>query len=297
MSMNNESDFVNTESWNLFRNRFRSAATEASYLSDIREFCRVTGKPVSDANRKDVQLYYEIMKKKLEEGKLMPITVTKKFRELHSFTQFLREQKGGSDKMQEDWFYLYLKNMEGESELARNIPVEDMDALLQAAATDRMAYTILTLMYRAGLSSTEIISLNGENDFIKCDEGLYVILTDRKEVCYIPEDAERILTGYMEQREIHDSLFYNRSGRRLNGMYISRMMKRYCTAAGVRSYSAEAVRNSCAFNLFAFGADPSQVAGQMGRTEQQIRRYRGAAYRRNLQKKIGDLVKVRIEEP
>ena len=33
-----------------------------------------------------------------------------------------------------------------------------------------MAYTILTLMYRAGLSSTEITELNGEEDFcpVRC---------------------------------------------------------------------------------------------------------------------------------
>ena len=43
MSQNCEQEFVNTELWNLFRNRFKSSTTEASYRSDIREFCRMTG--------------------------------------------------------------------------------------------------------------------------------------------------------------------------------------------------------------------------------------------------------------
>ena len=87
---------------------------------------------------------------------------------------------------------------------------------------------------------------------------------------------------YMDLREEHESLFYNRSGRRLNTMYISRMMKKYCEKAGIPAYSAEAVRNCCAFNLFAYGASSGQTAAQMGRTEQQIRRYRGTGYKNNL---------------
>lgn len=291
-SMDAEEQFVNSESWNLFRGKFRSAVTEASYFSDIREFCRLTGKTVSDADKSDVHVFYEIMKKRLDEKRLSPITVTKKFRELHSFAQFLQEQEGT-----EDYFFPYLKQMAGETELAGHIPVEDMDALLQAASGDFQTYTILTLMYRAGLTSTEIVSLNGETDFVQYEEGVYAVLSDRKELCFIPDDAARILSDYMKQRERHESLFYNRSGRRLNRMYISRMMKRCCEAAQIQSYSAEEVRNSCAFNLFAYGAGPAQVALQMGRTEQQIRRYRGSGYKRNLQKKTGNLVKMRIESP
>ena len=44
MSQNCEQEFVNTEIWNLFKNRFKSDTTEASYWSDIQEFCRMTGK-------------------------------------------------------------------------------------------------------------------------------------------------------------------------------------------------------------------------------------------------------------
>ena len=288
MSQNDDREFVNMETWNLFRNRFKSPSTEASYWSDLMEFCRFAGKCFDDTASADVEKYYETMVAKTEAGRLSPVTLTKKFRELHSFAEF----SGG-----EDFFFPYLKYLPKEKQLAKCVPVEDMDALLEAASEDRMVYTILTLMYRAGMSSTEIISLNGSDNFVLCDDGGYAVLENRQESCYIPEDAWEILMEYMDLREEHESLFYNRSGRRLNTMYISRMMKKYCEKAGIPAYSAEAVRNCCAFNLFAYGASSGQTAAQMGRTEQQIRRYRGTGYKNNLRRQADRLVRVRIEKP
>ena len=66
------------------------------------------------------------------------------------------------------------------------------------------------------------------------------------------------------------------------------MMKKYCEKAKIPSYSAEAVRNCCAFNLFAYGATEEQVSDQMGRTVCQIKRYKGMGYKKNL-KEIQDL--------
>ncbi len=177
------------------------------------------------------------------------------------------------------------------------IPLEHIDRLLTASAENHMVYTILTLMYRAGLSSTEIIALKGPEDFVQYGDGLYVFLKGRQEPCYIPEDAKEILFSYLEEWEEGRSLFYNRSKNPLNTMYISRMMKKYCEKAKIPSYSAEAVRNCCAFNLFAYGATEEQVSDQMGRTVCQIKRYKGMGYKKNLKKRSADLVKIRIERP
>ena len=170
MSQNVDREFVNMETWNLFRNRFKSPSTEASYWSDLMEFCRFTGKCFDDTESADVKNYYETMVAKTEAGRLSPVTLTKKFRELHSFVEF-------SDG--EDFFFPYLKYLPKEKQLAKCVPVEDMDALLEAASEDRMVYTILTLMYRAGMSSTEIISLNGSDNFVLCDDGGYAVLENR----------------------------------------------------------------------------------------------------------------------
>ena len=270
MSQNVPEEFVNKNLWEMFRKRFKSHTTEASYWSDIMEFCRFCGKKAEDTEKGDADRYYAYMKERAESGKISPLTVTKKFRELHSFFKFA-EEEAGHDAVYRDWFYPYLKNMEKEKGLARSIPVEDMDALLKAAADDLAAYTMLTLMYRAGLSSTEITELNGPDDLVLYGEDGYVLIPERREPCYIPPDAWAILMEYLDQREVHPSLFYNRSGRRLNTMYISRMMKKYCQKAGISQYSAEAVRNCCAFNLFSYGATPGQVAEQMGWMQRQIR--------------------------
>ena len=64
-------------------------------------------------------------------------------------------------------------------------------------------------------------------------------------------------------------------------MYISRMMKKYTTLAGIPSYSAESLRNSCAYTMFAYDAKPEQVAREMGVTESQIRRYKNMNYMDN----------------
>ena len=112
--------------------------------------------------------------------------------------------------------------------------------------------------------------MKGPEDFVQYGDGLYVFLKGRQEPCYIPEDAKEILFSYLEEWEEGRSLFYNRSKNPLNTMYISRMMKKYCEKAKIPSYSAEAVRNCCAFNLFVYGATEEQVSDQMGRTVCQI---------------------------
>ena len=78
--------------WNLFRKKFKSETTEASYWSDIREFCRITGKEFTESDSSDVRKYYNRMNDQVRDGRLSRITLTKKFRELHSYASFLMEQ-------------------------------------------------------------------------------------------------------------------------------------------------------------------------------------------------------------
>jgi len=61
LSQNCEEKFVNTQMWNLFRKKFKSETTEASYWSDIREFCRITGKEFTESDSSDVRKYYNRM--------------------------------------------------------------------------------------------------------------------------------------------------------------------------------------------------------------------------------------------
>ena len=142
MSQNCEEKFVNTQMWSLFRKKFKSETTEASYWSDIREFCRITGKEFTESDSSDVRKYYNRMNDQVRDGRLSRITLTKKFRELHSYASFLMEQGEYLEEREHDYFYPYLKTMTKESALAGAVPVEEMDALLQAASDDRRFYRI-----------------------------------------------------------------------------------------------------------------------------------------------------------
>ena len=79
MSQNVHEEFVNKNLWEMFRKRFKSHTTEASYWSDIMEFCRFCGKRAEDTEKGDADRYYAYMKERAESGKISPLTVTKKF--------------------------------------------------------------------------------------------------------------------------------------------------------------------------------------------------------------------------
>ena len=57
------------------------------------------------------------------------------------------------------------------------------------------------------------------------------------------------------------------------------------------------LRNTCAYNLFSYEATPGQVAAQMGITDTHVKRYRKLAYKEELSRAAGSLVKIRVEKP
>lgn len=71
--------------------------------------------------------------------------------------------------------------------------------ILKAAEDDMMAYCILVLLHRAGLSSTEITKLNPENS-AAYDNSVYADIAGRENPCFIPEDVFVVLEKYMAER-------------------------------------------------------------------------------------------------
>ncbi len=284
--------------WPDFAAHFKSSTSWASYWSDLCEFAQIVEKDITRAGAEDVRRYYQIMTEKVKRGELQPGTPAKKFRELHSFSDFIcreRERYGLPDSFA-DHFYGYLPFLSKQEKYARVMPVEDVDRLLKAAEKDRMAYTIFVLMYRVGLSSTEICDLETEDIGIY-ENGAYVTPRERQSGVFIPEDALAVLESYMGQREERPTFFYNRRGNPLNTMYISRMMKKYTALAGIPAYSSQMLRNTCAYNLFSYKASPGQVAAQMGVTDTHVKRYRKLAYKEELSRAAGNLVKIHVERP
>ncbi len=289
---------VRFEIWPDFTAHFKSETTAGSYSADIDEIMNDFQKDFLEISKKEIENYFQKMQKQVAEGILKPSTVAKKFRELHSFAEFICEnrEKYKVDIKFEDGFYPYLKKVVKQEKYAKSIPAEHMDKLLGAAKKDPMAYTILTLLYRVGVSSSEIVSLK-EQDLAAYDNGAYMTVQEREDVLYLPEDVFLVLEQYMREKSDSEYLFVNSRGNPLNLMYISRMMRKYTEKAGIPSYSAESVRNTCGINLFAYGAKPEQVAAQMGITEIQIHRYQNLSYKENLLKAANRLVQIHVEPP
>lgn len=281
-----------------FTAHFKSITTVHSYQSDIHEFCEFLGKEFTKIETNDVYMYFEWLLQRVELGEIKPATMAKKFRECHSLANYLCEnrEKYYIQEGFDDFFYFYLTRVAKQEKFAKAIPVEEIDKLFEVAQSNIMAYMIFTFMYRIGLSSTEIIEIR-ISDIEEYSDGVYVWVKARKEGCYLPEDVVALLVDYLSQREDYEYLFYNKHGRELNTMYISRMMKKYTMLAGIPSYSAETLRNSCAFTMYAYGAKDKQVARQLGITRMQIKRYDDIRYKDNIQKQAQNLVKLKVEPP
>ncbi|KMZ55113.1 hypothetical protein HMPREF0980_00791 [Dorea sp. D27] len=284
--------------WPDYTKHFKSSTTAASYRADIQEFMEFCGKDFLRTDREDAERYYLYLKERQEHDVLGTQTVSKKIRELHSFAGFIEENRTVYAIREEfqDHFRLFISRLERQEKLAGSIPVEHVDALFRAAEDNLMAYTIFTLLYRVSLSSTEIAGLR-IGDFAAYDDGVYVLAGNRREPCFVPDDAAEVLERYLEKKATEGYLFCNSRGKKLNVMFISRLMKKYTLQAGIPGYSAQELKNSCAFTLFAYGAGPEETARQLGITVTQIKRYRGRSYRENMMRKANELVKLKVEPP
>lgn len=289
---------ISRQVWADFTAHFRSSTTIGSYRSDITEMCNYFKKNYVEIDSADVKDLFIWLSHRVEQSEIKPATMAKKFREYHSLAQYLcvNKEKYGIPDEYEDFFYPYLTKVARQEKFAKAIPIEEIDKLFDVAQADIMVYTIFILLFRAGLSSTEIIEIKVK-DIEQYADGVYVWIRNRKEACYLPEDVVDILAEYLEQREDNEYLFYNKSGRPLNTMYISRMMKKYTGFAGIPSYSAKTLRNSCAFTMYAYGAKDKHVARQLGTTQMQIKRYDDIRYKDNIQKQAQNLVKLKVEPP
>ena len=161
--------------WKHFVSHFRNQNSAASYRSDTIEFLEFTEKSFLETTASDVENYYAIQQKKINEKELQPSTVAKKIRELNSLSAYIEENKEYyhiKDNYQ-NHFAAYLPHIEKMSKFAHSVPIEDIDKLLIAAQSDYMVYCIITLLYRMGLSSTEIVELMPEH-FTIYDNGVHI---------------------------------------------------------------------------------------------------------------------------
>ena len=296
------SDTLKDVIWPEFLAHFKSETTKASYETDSIEFMHFMKKDFLEMEQKDVAEYFGYLQEKVKAGSLKSSTVSKKIRELHSLADYIiqNQQEMGIMTGTEfaDWFAEYLPGLERQEQFTQTVPIQDLDRLFQAAEEDAMAYTILVLLYRAGLSATEIVALC-PGDFGQYADGVYVFPAGRKEPAYIPEDAWKIVEQYLLEtgRKNEETLFLNSRNQPLNLMYISRMLKKLAQKAGTPSYSARQIRSSCGATLYVYGADSAQVASSLGITRMQVKRYHNLSYRDQIKKEAGQLVRLSVRPP
>lgn len=284
--------------WPDYIAHFKSETTKGSYLADIEELMAYCRKDFQEITAKEVKAFYEELKERTKAGRISPATMAKKFKEYHSFAAYLCEhrEKYQIPKSYSDVYAGYLPYLAKQERYARSVPIADIDRLLAAAREDEASYTIITLLYRAGLTSREITEMKVKN-ILLYDNGMYLAVPGRKVPSYVPEDAAKVLLHYLEVCQPQGYLFRNRRGDVLNLMYISRMLKKYEMQAGIPCYSAQSIRNTCGVTLFAYGANEEETAGQMGVTVKQIHRYKNLTYRENLLKSANKLVRISVIPP
>lgn len=292
------SNLTKEKIWPDFLEHFKSPTTAASYASDIREIMEYFQKDFWMIREKEADTYFRQMENRVKQGTLSPGTMAKKFRELHSFAAFAcgHRKKYRIGKEYQDYYQPYLRLTEKPAPYARSVPPEHIDRLLAAAEEDLAAYVIILLLYRAGLTSTEITWLRPE-DLILYEDGMYAVARGRRDLCYLPDDVARMVELLLEGTSRGTYLFTSSRGNQFSLMQISRMLKKYERMAGIPSYSAQSIRNSCGCTLFAYGADEEQTASRLGVTGIQIRRYRQEGYREKLQREAEKLVKLSAKPP
>lgn len=291
------SNKVKGKIWPRFINTVREQTRE-SYCGDINQFLDQCKKDILEIGEKDVHVYYQNLIKEYEEEKLQATTIRKKIITLHSFSKFIienREEFAVSSSFQ-NYFREYAIRFFSIEELATTVAIEDVDKILSEAQENMMIYTIIVLFCRVGLLSTEVCKLK-PNDIFEDTNGFYLILKEKDEIRYIPEDVVKVLEAYLDFRKNYEYLFYNRNGKCLNTQYIHSMMKKLSEKAGIKQCSARDLRNTCASIMYAYHAEPKQVAKQMGTTQKHIKRYDSVVYSDNMIKRANELVNLKVMLP
>ena len=287
------------EIWLDFIAHFKSQNTANEYRNTVEEFLEYYQADFLSISSLDTALdYFCFLNTKVENKEIEPSTMTKKYRQIHSVAKYIckHRDKYSIPEDFQDYFSVYLSKLEPIAVINQSVPLEDIDKLLQMASDDIMTYCILCLIYRVGLTSVDITELKVEH-FVAYDNGVYAFVPGRKEPCFIPEDVFTILDEYLRSRRDNTYLFYNNRGAKLNKMYISRMMKKYCRLAGIEEYNANQLRNACGYAMTSYNVDTNLISRQLGVMPHIIERYKDKSYADASMRVASSLVKIKVEPP
>ena len=169
--------------WPEFVSHFKSENTAKEYENTIIEFLNYFKKDFLQIDSLDIALFYfQYLETRVEDEKMEPSTMAKKYRQIHSVAEYICKNRGRLDIPEsfQDYFSVYLSKLEPIAASNQSVPIQDIDKLLQVASEDTMTYCIICLIYRVGLTSVEITELKLEH-FVAYDNGVYAFVPGRKE--------------------------------------------------------------------------------------------------------------------
>lgn len=151
------------------------------------------------------------------------------------------------------------------SDMERILAAPDMNE--RGGMRDRC---ILELLYAAGLRVSELCNLKTGN--LDMERGIALVFGKGAKERLVPLHSlmQRLLEEYLTSwrqlfRPAGDTLFLNRSGRRLSRQFIWKMIKKYAAIAGIsQEISPHSFRHSFATHLLEGGADLRSVQILLG---------------------------------
>lgn len=247
-----------------------SKNTEAAYERDLRRAVAYFAQQqifdpgkITATNLNSYMLY-------LEREQLSPATVSRNVASLHSFFQYLLQQKRIEKDPSED-----LKPPKVEKKMPAVLTVEEVDLLLQQpdekTSKGVRDKAMLELLYATGIRVSELIHLKEKDISLTMN---YISCSDNGKERMIPfgDTAKKALKEYLKssRKELLkgkecEYLFCNCTGGGMSRQGFWKLMKGYALQAGItEDITPHTLRHSFALHMIQNGADLKSVQEMLG---------------------------------
>ncbi|MDO4617645.1 MAG: site-specific tyrosine recombinase XerD [Lachnospiraceae bacterium] len=247
-----------------------SKNTEAAYTRDLKKaaaYLETQNITVPDAVTEESLLSYV---RYLEEEQLSPATVSRNVAALHSYFQYLLEQKRIQQDPSEN-----LKPPKVDKKVPAVLTVAEVDRLLEQpsrnTAKGMRDRAMLELLYATGIRVSELIHLKEKDVSLSMS---YISCTEAGKERMIPfgETAKKALKIYVRdsRKELlkgkeSDYLFCNCSGGSMSRQGFWKVLKSYALQAGItEDITPHTLRHSFALHMIQNGADLKVVQEMLG---------------------------------
>jgi integrase/recombinase XerD len=257
ISIHNQA-YLNSYHYHLKVEKGLSVNSVSSYIHDVQDFLAAIPKESEEIVSQDIINYFV----QLQELGLSSSSIARKKSSIKAFFKFLKEE---SIPLQ--LRFDQIPAIKYSQKLPDVLSVNEMLRLLDSIKTDsplgQRNKAILELMYASGLRISETINLS-LHDIIWSENAVRVMGKGSKQrIVPIAERSLEFVNFYVNsgrdklRKEIEtDTLFINRSGRKLSRMGMWKMLVKQTTSAGIQKHvSPHTIRHSFATHLLEAGAN------------------------------------------